>query len=259
MNEELNSQVAASLDATPELLPFIPELLADVWALGGSPETLVELLHPLGLSGPATRLLDLGCGKGAMSVTVASALGCCVHGVDGFGPFIDEAAKRAEDFGVAGLCEFECGDMRETVRTARDYDVVVFVANGPMLDGKPCVDRLRQCVRSGGYIVLDDGFLPDGAARSKLPGYEAYLPHDETIRRLTAHGDMLVRELVSSAEEADAVNTGMTDKIRQRAAGLAERHPESADLFSRYVQNQERECELLRKLLVPAIWLLQRV
>ena len=66
MNEELNSQIAASLEATPELLPFIPELLADVWALGGSPEALVELLRPLGLSGTATRLLDLGCGKGAI-------------------------------------------------------------------------------------------------------------------------------------------------------------------------------------------------
>ena len=219
----------------------------------------VHRTRPLGSSGPATRLLDLGCGKGAIAITVASELGCRAHGVDGFQPFIDEAAKRAEDFGVAELCEFECGDMRQLVRTARDYDVVVYVANGPMLDGKPCVDRLRQCVRSGGYIVLDDGFLPDGAAQSKLPGYEAYLPHDETVRRLTAHGDALVREVAFSAEEADAVNTGITDKIRQRAEGLAERHPEAADMLSWYVQNQERECEILRELHVPAVWLLQRV
>lgn len=258
MNEELSNQIAASLDATPELLPFIPELFADVWALGGSPETMVELLRPLGLSGPATRLLDLGCGKGATSVTVASELGCRVHGVDGFGPFIDEAKNRAKDFGVAGLCEFECGDMRKTVRTARDYDVVIFVANGPMLDGKPCVDRLRLCVRSGGYIVLDDGFLPEGAVQSKLPGYEAYLPHDETVLRLTAHGDLLVREVVFSEEEGDAANMRITDMIRQRAAGLAARHPEAAEMLSWYVQNQERECEILRELHVPAVWLLRK-
>ncbi|MCH8913065.1 MAG: class I SAM-dependent methyltransferase, partial [Planctomycetes bacterium] len=38
MTEELDEQIARSVDATPELLPFLPELLADIWALGASAE-----------------------------------------------------------------------------------------------------------------------------------------------------------------------------------------------------------------------------
>ena len=81
MNEELDRQVASSLEAPPELLPFIAELLADVDALGSSP-AVVNLLRPLAL--PRATTLDLGCGKGAISVNVARELGWHAHGVVAF-------------------------------------------------------------------------------------------------------------------------------------------------------------------------------
>ncbi len=256
MTEELNEQIARSLDATPELLPFLPELLADVWALGASVEIIVDLLRQMGLDDPGRRVFDVGCGKGAVAVSLAKEMGCRVYGVDGFEPFIAEARSRATAAGVAELCTFECGDMREAVGHARNYDAVIYAAHGPTLAGRPCVDVLRQCVQRGGYIVVDDGFLTDRVP-SKPPGYEAYLPYDRTVAALTYHGDRVVREITLAPEEWHADDDRITDLIRRRAAELAARHPQIASLLDEYVQAQQRECETLKAIHVPATWLLQ--
>ncbi len=237
MTEELNEQISRSLDATPELLPFLPELLADVWALGASVEIIVDLLRQMGLDDPGQRVFDVGCGKGAVAVSLAKEIGCRVYGVDGFEPFIAEARNRATDAGVAELCTFECGDMREAVAQVRDYDAVIYAAHGPTLAGRPCVEALRQCVQQGGYIVVDDGFLADGV-QSRPPGYEDCLPYDRTVAALTAHGDRLVAEVIVSPEKWHADDDRITDLIRRRAAELAVRHPQAASLLDEYVQVQ---------------------
>ncbi len=257
MTEELNEQIARSLDATPELLPFLPELLADVWALGASVEIIVDLLHQMGLDDPGRRVFDVGCGKGAVAVSLAKEIGCRVYGIDGFEPFIAEARTRATDAGVAELCTFECGDMREAVAHARDYDAVIYAAHSPLLAGRPCVEVLRQCVRHGGYILIDDGFLADGV-QSKPPGYEDFLPYDRTVAALTAYGDRVVREVTQSPATWHADDDRITDVIRRRAEALAVRHPQAASPLNEYVRAQERECETLKAIHVPTTWLLQR-
>ena len=255
MKEELERQVASSLEAPPELLPFIAELLADVDALGSSPTDVVNSLRTLAL--PHATTLDVGCGKGAISVNVARELGWHAHGVDAFQPFIDHAKQTASENGVASLCEFTCDDMRNVVRSGKSYDVVIYAAHGPLLDAVPCVDLLRQCVRAGGYIVIDDGFLRENV--DSVPDeYESYLPHAETIMQMTAHGDRLIREEVYSAEERNTIDRQTTASIRARAEALAVRHPEADQMFLEYVQNQERECQILLDMHVPATWILQR-
>lgn len=256
MREALETQVAASLDATPEMLPFLAELLADCWELGGDTGTIVDLLRPLQLSEHA-RLLDLGCGKGAVAVACAVELGCRVHGIDGFEPFIAEAIDRAASAGVSDRCTLECCDLRESVGTARDYDVVVFSSVGPLIDGRPCIESLRACVRPGGHILIDDGFLSENAA-SIPPAYSVYVPYVETRDCLTAAGDVIIREVLSPLDERGAIDDDTTELIRARAAGIALRQPQAKELLDAYVRNQELECERLRRFHVPATWLLRR-
>ena len=257
MEEKLNEQIARSLETTPELLPFLPELLADVWALGSSVEIIVDLLRQIGINNPGRRVFDVGCGKGAVAVSLAKENGCRVSGIDGFEPFIAEARERATDAGVAELCTFECGDMREAVAHIRDYDAVIYAAHSPVLAGRPCVEVLRQCVRHGGYILVDDGFLADGE-QSKPSGYEDFLPYEQTVAALTACGDRVVREVIQTPATWHADDDRTTELIRRRAEALAVRHPQVAGPLMDYVRVQERECETLKAIHVPATWLLQR-
>jgi 2-polyprenyl-3-methyl-5-hydroxy-6-metoxy-1,4-benzoquinol methylase len=255
---ELQREIAASLEAPPELLPVLPELLADLEALGGSPETAVELLRPLDLEAGSTRVLDLGCGKGAVGLEVARSLGFQVHGIDAFEPFIEHARRRALELGVAELCRFECGDLRQALGFGQPVDVVLYASLGPLLwDLAETVGRLRRRLRPDGYLVIDDGFLAEDA-RVSVPGYGAYGSRAETLARLTAFGDRLVREVILSSEETKEINQRNTQRIRGRAEVLAQERPELAERLFDYVAEQERQTEILGTTVVCAIWLLRR-
>lgn len=59
------------------------------------------------------QVLDLGCGKGAVSIKLAKALRCKCHGIDAVPEFIAAAKEKAKEYGVDTLCQFEAGDVRE--------------------------------------------------------------------------------------------------------------------------------------------------
>ena len=256
MDETHQREVAEALEATPELLPLLPELLADVWVLGADPEVIVDLLGTVELPEGSTAL-DLACGKGAVALPLARELGLAVRGVDLFLPFVEEARERARRMGLDDLCRFEAGDLRETLRTARDFDVVVYASVGALGRHDRCVAALRRAVRHGGYIVVNDGFLAEGATIDG-PGYGHYAGRDEIVRRLTAHGDELLREVVIPAERMAAYNRETTEQIRRRAESLTRRRPEVREPVLAYVERQERECETLEAGFVGAAWLLEK-
>lgn len=258
MDDQQKREIAKAFDTTPELLPFIPELLADLWALGSTPELIVAYLRPLNLPPASTRALDLGCGKGAVAINLAKELGFQALGIDLFEPFIQDARVRAEELGVQSLCRFENADMRNVLHNAGEFDVVIYASVGGVLGAwEHCVGKLRKAIRPGGYMVIDDGFLTK-TTRMERAGYEHYLPHEETLRLLTIHGDTLLREEVISAEETEALNRSYTELIRRRAEQLAQQHPETADYLFEYMERQERESEILESEVTGAVWFLRR-
>lgn len=109
---------AASMGASIDLAQYLVELVADMWALGSTPEPVVDLLRPLGLPPETTRMLGLGCGKAALGITVAAELGFKIVGVDLRDSFLEEAKRRAAMKEVANLCEFEHGDLRDKLAEA---------------------------------------------------------------------------------------------------------------------------------------------
>lgn len=258
MSDKLDEEVTAALDATPALAPYLPELLADLSELGSSADTICELIEPLGLNAEATRVLDLGCGKGTNAIALAKRFGYRALGVDGFPPFIAEAQRAAERAGVSRLCEFRHGDMRDALNTNPPYDILVLAAVGRVLgDVRETARQLRRAVRPGGYIVIDDCYLAEGHAIDKS-NYEGYANRAETIAAMEAFGDKVLEEDASTPEEVRAENIENTRLIRARAEALAKKHPHDAALLMEFVAEQEKECEILENDLVCATWLIRR-
>ena len=251
--------VSDYFEASPELLPYLPELLTDIWALGSSPEVVVEWLSSLKLPSETTRVLDLGCGKGAVSVNLAEELGFHIMGIDFFEPFLIEAREKARELGVKGLCFFKCADMFDILMESSDYDIVIYTGVGGVLGSfDQCVLRLRQTVRVGGYMVIDDGFrvTSDEISRS---GYDHYDYYQETIRQLTSHGDIILRERIVPVDDVKSRHRRETGLIAERVESLSREHPELANSFFEYLEHEEQECEILERDIAEAMWLLQKV
>jgi len=256
MTLDVNESVAQAMETDVRLLPLLPELLSDLWELGPSAKQVVAALESVGVE-PDSTVLDLACGKGAVAVALAEQLGVRVEGIDAFQPFLQAARALATERGVSHRCRFEQGDIRNLLGQEEQYDVALLLSVGPVLgDYEQTIAGLRRLVRAGGYIVIEDGFLADGVAH--LPLAEGYAGHSETLRRLTACGDVVAQEVICPTEQARSVNQRNTDLIRQRASVVRASHPAFEQLIDEYVARQERETQILGTDVLCAIWVLRR-
>ncbi len=256
---DADESVARALEAPVELLPFLPELLADLDELGSDARQIAGIVCELPLP-PAPRVVDLGCGKGAVAIAIASQLDAQVLGIDLFAPFVTHAAAAALEAGVAHRCQFRHGDARRLAATLPPADVVVLAALGDVLgDPAATMQVLRGYVRPGGFVIVADVFLRDGGSRA-CPGFESYRSRAETIALLTAGGDVLVREVVED-DSAGAADDGGDDDvaaIQRRAEALAARYPDHAGALLAFATAQANAHAHIAAHLTDAIWVLRR-
>lgn len=263
-NSVLLEKLAASLTADDvALLEHLPYLLQDLWMLGGDPAGCVELLR--GRLPEDSTVLDLACGKGAISICLAKELGLRVKGFDLLPAFIGEARRKAEENGVAHLCTFEVGDVNEVACTESGYDCVVFSAAGNIL-GEPSdmLTRLAGVVKIRGLVVLDESYLPDDAADGVVTqkgvqwqNYE-YLTGAQWGEEFAKAGLAEMDRVVFAGEDMAAGNGRDMECIQRRAAELSEKYPDKKAMFAGYIKSQLDEVHDVENTLVNALWLLEK-
>jgi cyclopropane fatty-acyl-phospholipid synthase-like methyltransferase len=254
---DADSMVARALEAPPELLPFLPELLADLDELGSDAEHIAAIVRDLRVS-PDARVVDLGCGKGAVAIEIAGALGLHVLGIDLFEPFVAHCVEAARDAGVAHLCEFRHGDAKRLAGEVCPADIVVFAALGDVLgDTAETMRVVRQYGQPGGHIVISDVFLRDGGS-AVFPGFEQYRSRQETIQALTIWGDVLINEVLEEESEADDTTDDEAAAIQRRAVELAARHPEHAEQILAFAAQQGQANAHIAENLIDVVWVLRR-
>lgn len=257
MNKETEEKLASSLTAeTTELLPFLPYLLQDLWELGSSPDDMISLLKEHMPITENTKILDLGCGKGAVAIKIAQNLSVKVNGIDLIPEFIENAKQKAEEFSVDDLCRFTMGDINEAVNEEKNYDCVILGAVGDVL-GNPeqTLNKLKKTVKQKGYILIDEAYLLDNDKKEqiKYQNYE-YLTYKQWLDLFSQCGLHLI-ETISNQENLD--NDANNKAITLRAEELTRLHPEKRALFEDYVNSQLNECEDLENNIVGITWMLQ--
>ncbi len=256
-------QVAASLDAPLAALPLLGELFADLWALGSAPRRIANWLHVAGLR-RSHRVLDLGCGKGAVAVGLARRFGCRVLGVDALPPFIASARESAKRHGVAELCRFEVADASRFVRRLRagrlrakgralwdqaHFDVSMMVSLWP---AERAARALAPLTRPGGLIVIDDAVSIESARRRGLPPTAA---HMRVV--FASLGLQVLREHVSTRSETARRDVSLYSRIAARGRRIARRDPRSRAIIAMCLRRQREAIRVLAGPLRPAMWLLR--
>jgi ubiquinone/menaquinone biosynthesis C-methylase UbiE len=257
MSDNPQQSVADLLEVDEKLLPYMPYLLQDLWALGSSVDQILDLFSTLPLSPGTAKVLDLGCGKGAVSVQLASKFGFEVVGVDAMPEFLKDAHKNASEYQVSDLCTFIEQDIQTYVTDKHNFDAVILASLGGILgSNKDTLKKLRTQVRPGGYIVIDDGYLKKRDVLSRK-GYGHYRNYEKTVEELTVCNDRLLSE-IPTTEVSIRINDEYLKVIENRSIELIDQYPELEQDLSNYLDVQREECDVLNSELEGMIWVLKK-
>jgi arsenite methyltransferase len=146
----------------------------------GKFEVWVRLLTGIGLRGDE-RVLDLGCGRGAVLLTAAKliphgrAVGVDIWRADQTGNSLDATLANADAEGVADRVELHTRDMTDLQFPEESFDLVVSNLAIHNLQGndarKSAIDDAVRVLRPGGHVVIADlGFTRLYAARLRQCG-----------------------------------------------------------------------------------------
>jgi cyclopropane fatty-acyl-phospholipid synthase-like methyltransferase len=255
--QSLEDSVLMALDGTErELLSFLPYILQDLWEIGASPAVMLKLIKKHLPNWSALKILDLGCGKGAVSIQVAQALHCQCDGFDAVPAFIAEARQKAAEYGVAQQCHFEVADIRTKVATLNGYDVIILGAIGPVFgDYHQTLHALTGCLQPDGCILIDDGFIADDSPFE----HPNILKRAAMLAQITHAGMTLVDEYTISPEEIQTSDAAIFASIEKRCQELRQQYPAQRHLFENYLAQQQAENDVLETKIICVTMVLKKL
>lgn len=240
--KSLEESVVTAMDGSDTaIFPYLSYILQDFWKIGSSPSDMISLIEKHSTDYPKLKVLDLGCGKGAVSVKIAEKFRSECWGIDGIADFIEYANKKAVEYTVDALCHFEQADIREKINELPVFDVVILGAVGQVFGNYyDTLKTVRKCLKQGGLILIDDAYIEDLSSFT----HPVIIKRSEQLAQIERAGMELVDELIAGGEKTETFEQEF-DYVEQRCNELIEKYPEKKSLFEGYIQAQNEEYEVL--------------
>lgn len=248
-SRSLDESIARAMDCdTPELVPFLPYILQDFHEIGSSAQSITEIIEEKAAGKGQLKILDLGCGKGAVLLSIAEKLDCKCLGIDGVTEFVRYAAGKAKEKNLEN-CVFRAGDIREEIKFPEKYDAIILGSIGPVLgDYYETMEKLKNLLAPGGFIILDDGYIEDESSYN----HDAVVKKSTLLSQLDRAGMEIVKEYRWDEKDYHEEYGAEYNNIKKRCIELAGKYPEKRKLFEDYVKKQEMEYEVLETKIVCA-------
>lgn len=257
MMYDIKESVLMSLDGkNVELYPYIPYLLKDLWEIGTSTEHVIEILErqDRNFNNPDLKILDLGCGKGAIAIPLAKKFGFTVKGIDAIPEFVQFARDKAQEWNVADQCRFEVGDLREYVMKSELFDIILLGSIGPVLGNVQQTLRiLLKCLKPDGIILLDDAYIPDGSNFY----HNNYLPEAQFMKQIRRSGFIITDSIAYDGTTVMDLNESVYKQIKKRAEELINMYPGLRYIFEDYLKTQRVENRILGNNVICTLLLIE--
>lgn len=252
---EIKESVVQSLDGRDSTLyPLLPYLLQDLWEIGSSPDEIIGLIKRNSLSDQINTVLDLGCGKGAVSIRLSREFGWQAHGIDAMPEFIEDAISKSREYDVEDLCRFEVGDIREKMTNLQTYDLIVLGSIGPVFgDIGVTLKTIKPRIASDGYCILDDGY----ALTPELAEKHGYPTKEKAHQTIQKTGYTILEEYIIPQNEIAESDNEIFQQIEFRVQELIQKHPDKKELLEGYLRAQREEGAILENDLACVTWLLK--
>jgi ubiquinone/menaquinone biosynthesis C-methylase UbiE len=154
------------------------------------------------------RQLDLACGKGEMLCRYAQTYGISGLGVDYFQGFLDAAAVRAGELGVADKLTWVLGDAGQYTAEAAAFDVVSCIGAtwiGGEITGT--IKLMQKALKPGGLLLVGEPFwaedTPDEAYAPWGMKKGEFVTLAETLTRIESTGMNLVEMVLGNQDDWD--------------------------------------------------------
>ena len=257
-NKTLEESIISAMDlegTDAGIIKYLPYILSDFWEIGTPSEEIIKIIKKHKSDYTNLSILDLGSGKGAASIKVASELKCKCFGIDALEDFVNFSSNKAKEFSVDDMCTFEKNDIRTRIKTLEKYDVIILGAIGPVL-GDYCstLSQLKLHLNKDGLIIIGDAYAEDDCNMD----YPNILKKNELIMQVKNAG----MELIDTITKFDIldVNEGYDsefENLKKRCMELVEKHPSDKNLFLELIERQKKEYDVLKNEVIPAIFIIK--
>ena len=103
---------------------------------------------------PGSRVLEIGCGAGFMSIALAQR-GYCVNAIDSIETMVEQARQLAAQSQSADLLTLEVGDVYSLAFEKETFDLVIAVGVIPWLEQPElAIQEMSRVTKPGGYVIL---------------------------------------------------------------------------------------------------------
>ncbi|MCH9661933.1 MAG: class I SAM-dependent methyltransferase [Bacteroidetes bacterium] len=253
--ENINKDFLDSLDLLDkEMEKHIPYVLQDLWELGSIPEYIYQLINDNVDSKRIGKIVDLGCGKGAVLIYLAKRLEFQGLGIDIVSDFIEAAKRHSIENSVNNRLDFVASDFLDYIDQNKKYEIVIYGYDSGILgDVLETITRLQNCISDSGYLILEIAFTPDN--KEKIEG----LP---TERELLEHLDKsdlkIIDKILWHIDTISAINNENNSYINKRIEELKKAYPEKTQIFEQYMSNQIDECKMIENEMICSTWILSK-
>jgi len=252
MNLTLEESIGTAMELPDiTLIQYLPYIFQDYWEIGTSSEEVIKLIRKFKTNYSSLSVLDLGSGKGAVSVKVASELKCKCLGIDAVNEFVIFSNEKSKEYNVNDICKFEKDDIRIRIKSLGKYDVIILGAIGPVLGNYyDTLLQLKTHLNENGIIIVDDGYIEDNCKKN----YPNILRKSELIKQINNAGMDLINTV--TIDEISGINENYENEFKNlenRCLELIEKHPKDKELFLKYINEQKEEYRILSEEIIPAI------